>query len=352
MMKKIKIENRTIGDDESTFIIAEAGVNHNGNLKIAKKMIEAGARAGADAVKFQTFVTEDEISKYAPLAEYQKTAVKEQSQLEMVKKLELAKEDFRELYDYAGQQGITFLSTPFDMKSVDLLEELGVAAFKIGSGELTNLPLLKYIAKRGKPMIVSTGMSTLEEVGEAVNTIRKDQNDQIVLLHCTSNYPTQIEDCNLRAMCTLKDVFNVPVGYSDHTLGTWIPIVAVAMGACIIEKHFTLDRNMLGPDQKMSLEPPALKRMIRRIRLAEKALGSPEKRPAESELDTMKIARKSIVAKIEIPAGFIISKDMLTTKRPGTGIPPKYLDKIIGKRARTKIREDEVITWDQIQNLK
>lgn len=350
MLKKVTIENRKIGDDEPTLIIAEAGVNHNGSLKVAKKMIGAAARAGADAVKFQTFVTEDEISKYAPLAKYQKTAVRERSQLEMVKKLELTKKDFEELCDYASRQGIIFLSTPFDLKSVDLLEELGVATFKIGSGELTNLPLLKYIAKIRKPMIVSTGMSTLEEVGEAVDTMRKSKNDQIVLLHCTSNYPAKIEDCNLRAMLTLKDVFNVPVGYSDHTLGTLIPIVAVAMGACIIEKHFTLDKNMLGPDHKMSLEPPALKKMIGHIRLTEKALGSPEKRPVESELEIMRVARKSIVAKVAIPPGSVISKDMVTTKRPGTGILPKYLDKIIGKRARTKIREDEVITWDLIQD--
>ena len=346
---KIRIEDKLIGEEEPCFIIAEAGVNHNGSVELAKKLIDTAKDAGADAVKFQTFKAENIVVKDAEKAEYQKetTGIGE-SQYEMIKKLELAEEDFRELADYAKEKDIMFLSSPFDKESVDLLHELDVPAFKVGSGEITNLPLLRYIAKKGKPIILSTGMSTLGEIEEALDVIRSEGVEDIILLHCVSNYPARIEDVNLRAMETLKQAFKLPVGFSDHTLGITAPIAAVALGACVIEKHFTLDRNLPGPDHKASLEPDELKEMVKAIREVEKALGNGIKKPTKEEEKIKKVARRSIVAKVDIPKGAIITEEMLDVKRPETGIEPKYLKFIIGKKAKEDIKKDDVIKFEMI----
>ena len=345
---KIRIEDKLIGEEEPCFIIAEAGVNHNGSVELAKKLIDAAKDAGADAVKFQTFKAESVVVKDAQKAEYQKETTGEGSQYEMIKKLELAEEDFRELADYAEKKDIMFLSSPFDKESVDLLHELDVPAFKVGSGEITNLPLLRYIAKKEKPIILSTGMSTLGEIEEALDVIRSEGVEDIILLHCVSNYPARIEDVNLRAMGTLKQAFKLPVGFSDHTLGITAPIAAVALGACVIEKHFTLDRNLPGPDHKASLEPDELKKMVKAIKEVEKALGNGIKKPTKEEKEIKKAARKSIVAKVDISKGTIITEDMLDVKRPGTGIEPKYLKFIIGRKAKEDIKKDDVIRFEMI----
>jgi len=344
----IKIGNKLIGEEEPCFIIAEAGVNHNGSVELAKKLIDAAKDAGADAVKFQTFKAESVVVKDAQKAEYQKETTGEGSQYEMIKKLELAEEDFRELADYAEKKDIMFLSSPFDKESVDLLYELDVPAFKVGSGEITNFPLLRYIAKKRKPIILSTGMSTLGEIEEALDVIRSEGVEDIILLHCVSNYPARIEDVNLRAMGTLKQAFKLPVGFSDHTLGITAPIAAVALGACVIEKHFTLDRNLPGPDHKASLEPDELKEMVKAIREVEKALGNGIKKPTKEEEKIKKVARRSIVAKVDISKGAIITEDMLDVKRPGTGIEPKYLKFIIGRKAKEDIKKDDVIRFEMI----
>lgn len=347
-MKKVRIGNRLIGEGEQCFIIAEAGVNHNGEIKLAKKLIEVAKNAGADAIKFQTFKAENLVIKKAEKAEYQKDTTEEGTQYEMIKSLELSEKEFRELANYAEKRDIMFLSSPFDKESVDLLDRLDVPAFKIGSGEITNFPLLKYIAKRRKPIILSTGMATLGEVEEALNIIRSEGVDDVILLHCVSNYPAKIEDVNLRAMETLKQAFKLPIGFSDHTLGITAPIAAVALGACVIEKHFTLDRNLPGPDHKASLEPDELKEMVKAIRDTEKALGDGIKKPTKEEEEIKKIARKSIIAKVEIPKGTIITEEMLDVKRPGTGIKPKYMGIVIGSRAKTEIRPNEQITFEKL----
>ena len=333
-----------INENAPVFIIAEAGVNHNGSIASAKQLIDVAAEAGADAVKFQTFIAEEVVSTDAPKAEYQKqTTDASESQFDMIKKLELSKEDHQELMDYAKHKNILFLSTPFDEKSVDLLVELGVPLIKISSGEITNHPFLKYIAKKGLPIILSTGMSTLDEVAEAVSVIKNAGCKDLTLLHCTSNYPARMEDCNLLAMKTMADAFDVPVGYSDHTPGIYVPLAAAAMGACVIEKHFTLDKSLPGPDHMASLEPDELEEMVRGIRLVEKARGSSIKAPVESEFEVRDIARRSIVAKVDIPAGTVITENMLAFKRPGTGVAPKDVSTILGKKTRLFIKKDELI---------
>ena len=348
----MEIKDHKIGENHSCFIIAEAGVNHNGSVELAKKLIDVAKDAGADAVKFQTFKAENIVVKNAEKAEYQKetTGIGE-SQYDMIKKLELTEYDFKELADYAKKKGILFLSSPFDKESVDLLDEINVPAFKVASGEITNFPLLNYIAKKEKPIILSTGMSTLGEVEEALNVIRSEGVEDVILLHCISNYPARIEDVNLRAMETLKQAFKLPVGFSDHTLGITALIAAVALGACVIERHFTLDRNLPGPDHKASLEPNELKEMIKAIRDVEMALGDGIKKPTKEEEEIKKVARRSIVAKVDIPEGAIITEDMLDVKRPGIGIEPKYKERIIGKRAKVNIEKDELITWNRLNLL-
>ncbi|SES84618.1 N-acetylneuraminate synthase [Natronincola peptidivorans] len=331
------------------FIIAEAGVNHNGDLKLAKKLVDAAAEAKCDAVKFQTFKAKWGLIKSAKKAAYQvKNTGQEETQYEMVKKLELSEQDHRELIAYCTTKKIIFLSTPFDRESVDLLHRLHISMFKIASGEITNKPLLKYIAKKQKPMILSTGMSTLGEVEEALTWIYEEDNTQVTLLHCTSNYPTDMKDVNLRAMETLKKAFQVDVGYSDHTLGIEVPIAAAALGAKVIEKHLTLDKEMEGPDHKASLEPHELRQMVDSIRNIESALGSGIKKVAEGEKDTRIVARKSIVARQKITRGEVIAEEMLCIKRPGNGIPPKYMGQIVGQKAIKDIEEDTLISIEDI----
>ena len=348
-MKKIRIGDRLIGECEPCFIIAEAGVNHNGDIGLAKKLIDVAKTAGADAVKFQTFKADNVATKYAKMAEYQKKNIgKEENQLAMIKKLELSYAHFAELKKYCNKKDIIFLSTPHSSDAIDFIEPI-VPAYKVGSGDLTNLSSLKNKAKKRKPIILSTGMSTLGEVEEALKIIRDEGVEDIILLHCVSNYPAKIEDINLRAMETLKQAFKLPVGFSDHTLGITVPIAAVALGACIIEKHFTLDRNLPGPDHKASLEPNELKEMVKTIRNIEKALGDGIKKPTEDEEEIKKVARKSIVAKVDILRGTIITENMLGIKRPGTGIEPKHWDDIVGKKTKVNIIKDKIITWEIIE---
>ena len=330
----------------TTLIIAEAGVNHNGDLKLARQLIDAAANAGADYVKFQTFKAERLVTVNAPKAEYQKsiTGVAE-SQYEMISKLELDVEAHQQLIKHCRERQIRFLSTAFDLESVDLLIEMKIDLFKIPSGEITNLPYLRKIAKTGKPVILSTGMATLGEIEDAIKVLTDSgcSRDDLTILHCNTQYPTPICAVNLRAMQTIQDAFKVSVGYSDHTLGIEIPIAATALGACVIEKHFTLDRNMEGPDHAASLEPQELQKMVSAIRNVEQALGDGTKLPSKSEYPNRAIARKSIVAATSIRAGELFSETNLTAKRPGTGISPMRWDDMIGNQADRNYEPDELI---------
>ena len=329
---------------EKVYIIAEAGDNHNGDFNTALKLVDVAKRAGADCVKFQTFVTEEIISKYAEMAEYQKKNTgKEESQFEMVKRLELSFDEFRKIKEYCDRVGIQFLSTPFDLKSVDFLNELGVLFFKIPSGEITNYPYLIKIAHTGKPVVMSTGMCEPDEILAAINVLEKNGSGEITLLHCNTEYPTPLKDVNLYAMRTMKKMFGKKVGYSDHTKGIEVPVAAVALGACVIEKHFTLDKNMPGPDHKASLEPDELGRMVKNIRNIEIALGDGVKRVSESERKNIAIARKSIVARRNIQEGEILTEENLAVKRPGTGINPMQWMEVLGTRAVRDFKEDELI---------
>ena len=327
------------------FVIAEAGVNHNGSIETAKKMINAAADAGADAVKFQTFKADSLVRKDAKKAAYQlrNAANQKESQYEMLKKLELTKEMHQELMDYCKKREIMFLSTPFDIDSIKMLVDYGIAVLKVPSGEVTNYPYLREIGRTGKPVIMSTGMCELEEVREAVRTLQENGSGEITLLHCNTEYPTPMEDVNLRAMRTLRDELGMPVGYSDHTQGIEVPIAAVAMGAVVIEKHFTLDRNMEGPDHKASLEPEELREMVRSIRNIESALGDGIKRPSASEMKNRDVARKSIVAKTNIAKGEVFTEGNLTAKRPGSGISPMLWKQVIGLKADRDYEQDDMI---------
>jgi len=350
MMQQLTIGKKELGSQHPCFIIAEAGVNHNGDTALAKKLIDAAIEAGADAVKFQTFKAEKIVTPTAEKADYQKhTTGAGESQYEMIKKLELSETDFRNLSDYAKEAGIIFLSTPFDEESVDLLDQIGVPAFKVPSGEITNFPLLKKIAQKSKPIILSTGMATLGEVEEALNYLKKHGAEEIVLLHCTTSYPAPVASVNLRVMETLRYAFQVPVGYSDHTEGITIPIAAATMGACVIEKHFTLDRTLPGPDHQASLEPRELTAMVKAVRDVELARGNGIKGPTEEEEAIKRVARRSIVAKRDIHMGDVLTEDDLATKRPGIGIEPRYLDSVVRMKARVPIRRDQVIQWDMIE---
>ncbi len=326
------------------YIIAEAGVNHNGDIKLAKQMILEAKNAGVNAVKFQTFISKNLVSYRAPKADYQKqTTGQSETQLEMLQKLELSFEQFHELSIYATEVGIDFLSTPFDEDSIDFLSTLQMSFWKIPSGEITNKPYLKKIAETCKPIILSTGMSTLDEIQDAMGIFEEYDKKNIVLLHCNTEYPTPYDDVNLSAMRTLQEYFSVQVGYSDHTVGIEIPIAAAAMGACVIEKHFTLDRNLPGPDHKASLEPLELLSMVKAIRNVEIALGDGIKKPSKSEYKNLGIARKSIVAKKDIQKGEIFTQENLATKRPGDGISPMRWDEVIGIAAERNYCKDEKI---------
>lgn len=333
--------------DNHVIIIAEAGVNHNGNLELARRMVDEARRAGADYVKFQTAVPELVISSIAPKAEYQKeTTGKEQSQLEMCRAIHLPLTDYAGLADLCREKGIGFMSTPFDLVSIDTLAPLGMDYWKIPSGEITNLPYLRKIASKGGRVILSTGMSTLDEVARAVEILEKGgiPRADISLLHCNTQYPTPMDDVNLRAMETLRSLGCGRVGYSDHTVGIEVPVAAVAMGAQIIEKHFTLDKTMEGPDHRASLDPAELRAMVSAIRNIEKAVGSSEKRVSPSERANIEVARKSIVAARDIAAGEIFTEENITVKRPGNGLSPMLWDAVIGQRAARDFSYDSLIT--------
>ncbi len=331
------------------FIIAEAGVNHNGSIELALKLIDEAKASGADAVKFQTFRADRLAARSAPKALYQeRTTTIAESQFAMLERLELDAAAHRRLIEHCKEIGIQFLSSPFDAESADLLDSMNMPIYKVPSGEITNLPFLKHLAGKKKPMILSTGMSTLEEVEEAVRTIRSAGVADLTLLHCVTEYPAPYAEINLRAMQTLKSAFDLPVGYSDHTLGIEIAIAAVAMGAVVIEKHFTLDRSLPGPDHAASLEPAELGQMVAAIRHVESALGSGIKAPAPCELPNIPVARKSIVAARFLPAGHRLESVDLNIKRPGSGLAPKLLPALIGRTLRSVVDKDDIIGWDQL----
>lgn len=326
------------------FIIAEAGVNHNGDIVLAREMIDAAAESKADAVKFQTFIGEKIISRGADKANYQKqTTDASESQLDMIKKLELSFDDFRELKSYCEHRGIMFLSTPFDIDSARFLNEIGMGIFKIPSGEITNYPLLKTIGQFHKKVIMSTGMSEPAEIEGALDVLKEWGTEDISLLHCNTQYPTPMEDVNLRAMLQMQSKFQVPAGYSDHTLGIEVPIAAAALGASVIEKHFTLDKNMEGPDHRASLEPKELAEMVKCIRNIETALGDGKKKVTDSEKENIQVARKSIVAAVPIKQGDMYTEENITVKRPGTGISPMRWNEILGQTADRDFEADELI---------
>ena len=331
------------------FIIAEAGVNHNGSIDQALRLADAAQASGADAVKFQTFRADLLATRTAPKAAYQERAkAVAESQFEMLKRLELDAGAHQRIFDHCRQIGIQFLSSPFDLQSADLLDAMNVPLFKVPSGEITNFPFLQHLAGKGRPLIVSTGMSTLVEVEEAVNVLRAAGAAHLTLLHCVTEYPAPYADINLRAMQTLQSTFGLPVGYSDHTLGIEIAIAAVAMGAVVIEKHFTLDRSLPGPDHAASLEPAELKRLVTAIRNVEAALGTGIKLPAPCERANLAVARKSVVARRPLAAGQRLTADDLDIKRPGTGIAPKHLPILIGRTLASAVAADEVITWSHL----
>jgi len=330
----------------SVFIIAEAGVNHNGSIELAKKLIDVAAEAGVDAVKFQTFKAEKLVSKNASKAEYQKeTTDSNDSQFNMLKKLELDVDTHHELIAYCKSKNIMFLSTPFDHDSIDMLNDLGLEIFKIPSGEITNLPYLRYIGKLNKKIILSTGMADIGEIEDALDVLvaAGTNKENITVLHANTMYPTPMEDVNLKAMQTIGNTFDIAYGYSDHTLGIEVDIAAVAQGASCIEKHFTLDKSMEGPDHKASLEPDELKAMVKAIRNIELALGSSVKKPSKSEKPNMQVARKSIVASCTIQKGEKFSEDNLAVKRPGNGINPMRWDEIVGTVSQKDYKVDELI---------
>ncbi len=350
MPEPVEIAGRMVGPGWPCFIIAEAGVNHNGSLDLARRLVDAAKAAGADAVKFQTFQTAHLVTRTAPKAEYQLQATGgQESQYEMLSRLQLSPADHRCLLACCQEAGIVFLSTPFDEPSADLLDELGVPALKIGSGEVTNLPFLTYLGRKGKPLLLSTGMSYLAEVDEAVRAIRSAGCDQLVLLHCVSDYPAEPADVNLRAMRTMARAFDLPVGYSDHTLGDEVALAAVALGACVIEKHFTLDRGLPGPDHRASLEPAELTSLVRSIRLVEQSMGDGIKRPAASEESARTVGRRSVVAARAISAGTVLTRDMLAAKRPASGMPPAWIDLLVGRTAAVDIPADALIALHMLR---
>lgn len=350
--RTITVNKRIIGDGQPTFIIAEAGVNHNGDLAIAKELVRKAKQAGADCVKFQTFVAENLVTDNAPKAKYQlKTTDPAESQFAMLKKLELKQEDYKELIKLCEELDIIFLSAAYNFKDVDFLGGLGVCGYKLVSMHLTELPMIKYTAKIGKPVFLSTGMSTMQEVKEAVKVFKETGNDKLILLQCTTNYPSRLEDVNLRVIRTMADETGVLVGYSDHTEGIEAAVLSVAAGAVVVEKHFTLDKKMPGPDQQSSIEPLEFAEMVRRIREAEVILGGADKIVTEAEANNLAGMRRSLVATMEIPAGVVITADMVDFKRPATGLSPNLYDNVLGKRAKRNIALNQLISRDDISWL-
>ena len=350
-MIRVKIGDRNIGEGEPCFIVAEIGVNHNKDIGLAQKMIRAAKDAGADAVKFQTWKTENIILEDVEMAGYQKENLKEnKSQFEMLKELELPSEWHFELKEYTEELGLIFFSTMEDKESIDfLINELKIPLIKVGSGDLTNYPLLKYTARFKKPMVLSTGMATISEIDEAVRTVLNEGNDNIVLLQCTTQYPCPYEDINLRAILSLKEAFKTIVGFSDHSLGIECAVAAVSLGAKYIEKHFTLDRNLPGPDHKASLEQEEFKRMVDAIRNTEKALGDGIKRPMSSELKNKRIVTRKIVAARDIKKGEVLNEENITFKRANEGLMANYYKLIEGKKAKKTIKLDEPINLSEIE---
>jgi N-acetylneuraminate synthase len=337
-MQLVRISNKLIGPQQPVFVIAEAGVNHNGDLKMARALVDVAVDAGADAVKFQTFKADRVATPDAPKAQYQlQTTGDSESQLEMLRRLELSEDAHLEVQAYCHEREILFLSTPFDEHAVDFLDSLGVPAFKISSGDLTNSPLLEHVARKGKPVILSTGMSDLSELIEAVSVLNTAGCENPILLHCVSNYPANPATVNLRAMQTIRAAFDVPVGFSDHTEGIDVSLAAVALGACVIEKHFTLDRSLPGPDHRASLEPDEMRKLMESIRRVESALGDGRKVPDPSEIETAKVARRSLVAAYDIPAGATLERSMVVVRRPGTGLSPTQLATVLGHRSTRRI---------------
>ena len=334
-------------DFESTFIIAEIGVNHNGDVNLAKRMIESASKCGVDAVKFQTFVSEDLVTQNAETAKYQKENANEDSQLEMLKKLELTFNDFNELKKHAEDCGVVFMSSPFDFKSVDLLEKLDVSLYKLGSGELTNFELIDYVLRTSKPLILSTGMASLEEIRQTYNHI--ENKDDLVMLHCITGYPTSYDEANLNFIRTMQGEFSCPIGFSDHSPGIELPIAAVALGACVIEKHFTLDKSMEGPDHKASLEPDEFRAMVEAIRHVEAAMGDGIRRFSANESEIRNVARKSIVLNEDVAKGTIINREMLAVKRPGTGMSPKEIDDVVGMKAVRDLKSGSLLRRDDLE---
>lgn len=348
-MNSISLAGRSIGKNEPVFIIAEAGVNHNGSLKLAKEMVIRAKEAGADCVKFQTFKAERVVTKNAPKAAYQlKTTPTTESQLEMLKKLELSFADYEEIIAVCRQHDIIFISTPYSPEDVDFLSKLPVPAFKIASGQIVEPAFLEYVAGKSLPVLLSTGMATLEEVGAAVGLIQKTGNNSLLILQCSTNYPTISEDVNLRAMTTMERAFGLNVGYSDHTQSEVACIASVAMGACLIEKHFTLDKSLPGPDHSCSADPSEFRALVQKIRETEKILGSGRKEPTEAEKINMPGMRRSIVSKQPIKAGTLITRELLEFKRPATGILPGLLGDVIGTTARIDIPKDVLIAWGDL----
>lgn len=350
MVSQVEVGNRLIGPTHPCFIIAEAGVNHNGDLALARQLVDVAVQAGADAVKFQTFKADRVVTADAPKAAYQRQSTDAaESQHAMLSRLELSDAAHHTLIDYCRECDMLFLSTPFDEQSADFLLQQGMPLFKIPSGEITNLPLVDHVARLRRPMIVSTGMAHLGEVETALQTIEATGHDAVVLLHCVSNYPADPADANLRAMQTMQAAFGVPVGFSDHTPGIAVALAAVALGACVIEKHFTLDNTLPGPDHQSSLEPGELTALVQSIRTVEAALGDGRKRPAASEASTAAVARRSLVAAHPIAAGTTLTPTMIAIRRPGSGLPPAMLPYLAGRTARHDIAAGSLLTLEMLQ---
>lgn len=348
---EIKIQDRLIGLRNPVFIIAEAGVNHNGDLGIALELIEKAKKAGADCIKFQTFKANQVVLQSAPKAAYQlRTTPRSESQLQMLEKLELSYDSYKAIIEECKRLGIIFMSTPYNIEDVEFLESLNVPAYKVASGQIIELSFLEYIAKKNKPIILSTGMATLAEVDAAVTTILESGNKEIILLQCTTNYPSILEDANINAIVTMKEAFKTIVGYSDHTQNHVACIASVALGASVIEKHFTLDKQLPGPDHSTSDNPIEFSNLVLEIRNTEKVLGNGLKKPSYSEIENAKGMRRSIVAKTQINPGEVITHDMLTFKRPANGINPSLISQIVGRKTSRMIQPDDLLNWGDLTN--
>jgi sialic acid synthase SpsE len=347
-MRRIRIGERWVGEGEPTYIIAEIGSNFDGSLEQAKRLVDLAKEVGADAAKFQSFLPDKIIAKKGFETKTSFQARWEKSVYEVYSEASLPREWHEELAEYCHKTGIHFLSSPYDKEAVDMLDKIGVPAFKIGSGDITFLPLIEYIAKKNRPILLGTGASSIGEIEEAVNTIKAAGNQDIVLLQCITNYPSPFEYANIRAMVTLKETFQVPTGYSDHTPGSVVPLGAVALGACVIEKHFTFDKTRKGPDHPFAMDVPGMAAMIRDIRLLEAALGSPIKQLTPVETETVILQRRSLFSKVDIPAGTAITADMIKPLRPAIGITPQYIHLVVGRKAKVDIPEGEPLTWEKI----